>query len=168
VNVVSNDKPAGIRGRCRGDVALKEILGVLDQVRRVHEVVLGVEIKVDDVVAKVGHVGLAAGLRIAIRVRRAHVGGEEAQDVVEGDLVVVHLIEALRLGNLVLSLDRRRRTEIQMAPRVRDDLVTSRVHTLDQRRPWVVGVVDLALAEIVSSDHETGNYTIGFEGVQDG
>ena len=167
MNVMSNDKPVGIRGSGRGGVTLKEVLGVLDQIRRVHEVVLGIEIEIDNMVAEGSHVGLAAGCRIAIGIRRAHVGREEAQDVVEGYLVVVQLVQTLGSGNDVLTLGSSTRAKIQMAPGVRNNLVTSRVHTLDQTCPRVVAVVDLAFAEIVSSNHETRDHTVRFKSVQD-
>lgn len=168
MNVVSNDKPVGIGGSGGGSVALEEVLGVLDQIRGVHEIVLGIKVEINNVVAESRHVGLAAGCRIAIGIWRTHVGREEAQDVVEGNFVVVHLVEALGSGNDVLTLDRSIRTKIQMAPGVRNNLVTSCVHTLDQTCPWVVGVVNLAFAEIVSGNHETRDHAVRFESVQNG
>ena len=96
-----------------------------------------------------------------------HVGGEEAQERVDGDLVPDHLVPELRVGHL---------GGVLVGPRVAGDLVPFLVHSLligsaqhskaqnkikHSKLPylddsWVFGrrVVYVALAKIVSSDEE--------------
>lgn len=94
-----------------------------------------------------------------------HVGGEEAQERVDGDLVPDHLVLELRVGHL---------GGVFVRPRVAGDLVAFLVHSLfmgsAQRETrghsklpyldngWVRGrwIVDMALAKIVSSHEEGG------------
>jgi hypothetical protein len=145
VDIVRNDKPVGsVCGALASNVAKEEVLRVLDQVRRVHQVVLRIQVVVDDVVAEGLHVSFAAGRGVAVGERRPHVGGEEAQDVVERDLVVVHLFEALSPGQFVHGLGRGVGAEILVGPGMRRDLMASGVHALDDRRIASVDISDLS------------------------
>ena len=59
------------------------------------QVVLGIEVEVNAVVAQLLHISLAPRSRAALRVGRAHVGRVFANDVGEGTLVVGHLFDTL-------------------------------------------------------------------------
>lgn len=79
-------------GRQAHEKLVKVILGILNQVRRVVEVIRGVEVEVYDVVPQRGQVVLApAGFRTRT-VRRPHVRRDEAEDVAERHLVLDHLV----------------------------------------------------------------------------
>lgn len=80
-----------VRPRGRED-AFHDVFRVLDLGGERVEVVLGVEVKVDAVVAQGFHIGLAAGLGGTIRVGRSHVGWVFADYVGEGTLVFDHLL----------------------------------------------------------------------------
>jgi hypothetical protein len=130
-----DNKPiCSVRRVLAGDVAEEEVLGVLDEVRRIHQVVFRIQIEVDDMIAEGRHVGLAARRGVTVGERRPHVRREEAQDVVKRDFVVIHLVEALRSGELIHGLCGRIRPEILMPPRVGANLMASSVHALDDRR----------------------------------
>lgn len=147
VDVVSDGEEVVV-GRVLASEGVREVvLGVLDLVRGGVVVVISVQIEVGDVVAESLQVVLAARLGGARRVRGAHVGGEETEDVPEGHLVLDHLVLALSRGN---------GAQVLVAPGVGGDLVALRVHPLDDSVPAVGGVVDLALAVVVAGDEEGG------------
>jgi len=96
VDVMRNDKPvSSIRRILARDVAEEEVFRVLDKIGGIHQVILSIQVVVNDVIAEGSHVGLAAGSRVTVGEWWPHVGREEAQDVVERNLVVIHLIEPL-------------------------------------------------------------------------
>jgi len=105
-------------------------------------------------IAEGRHVGLAARPGVTVGERRPHVRREEAQDVVKRDFVVVHLVEALRSGELIHGLCGRIRPEILMSPRVGANLMASSVHALDNRRIASINISNLSLAVVVSSYEE--------------
>lgn len=90
---------------------------------------------------------LTSGLGRARRVRGAHVGGEEAEDVPQGHFVLDHL---------VLALGRRDGAQVLVTPGMAGNLVALGVHPLDDGIPAVRGVVDLAFAVVDASDEEGG------------
>lgn len=101
------------------DGGVPDVLAGLDLAGRVVEVAFRVEVEVGDVVAEGGEDGLAVSL--ADGIGGPHVGGEEAEDGVEGDLVPDHLVGELRVGQLAGVL---------VGPRVAADLVAFGVHSL--------------------------------------
>jgi hypothetical protein len=105
----------------------------LNPIGIVQEIILRIQVKVDDVIAQGGHIRFVAGSRIAVGEGRPHVRGEETLDIVERNLVVVHLVQALRSGEHILPLDGSISAEVLVAPSMRTDLVASSVHTLDDR-----------------------------------
>jgi len=155
------------------DGAVPDVLADLDLVGLGVQVTLGVEVEVGDMVAQVIHYLLAEGR--AAGVGRAHVGREEAEDVVDGDLVVHHLVDDLLLRQL---------GSILVRPAVAGDLVAFIVHSLeterralasrastlkhaggrgeeelahsypDDVRPGSARVVDLTLADVGTGDEE--------------
>jgi len=125
------------------DGAVPDVLADLDLVGLGVQVTLGVEVEVGDMVAQVIHYLLAEGR--AAGVGRAHVGREEAEDVVDGDLVVHHLIDDLLLRQL---------GSILVRPAVAGDLVAFIVHSPDDVRPGSARVVDLTLADVGTGDEE--------------
>ena len=94
VDIVLDAEEVATRGSAI-DSGFDNILADLDVGGECVQVVLGVEIEVDAVVAELLHVGLAAGGAAALRVGRAHIGWVFSDDVGEGALVVGHLLDAL-------------------------------------------------------------------------
>ena len=82
-----------VRARGRED-AFHDVHRVLDLGWERVEVVLGVEIEIDAVVAQGLHVGLAAGFGGTLRIGRSHVCRVFADDVGKGTLVLDHLLLA--------------------------------------------------------------------------
>lgn len=99
VNIVADFEPGGSCGRrtALGDVALEPVLGVLDLVWGILVVVVGINIKISDVVAQCGHIRLA--LAGAARVRWTHVGRDFADNVAQSHFVLVHLFLPVSLGD---------------------------------------------------------------------
>lgn len=102
-------------------------------------------------VAKVSHVLLTARLGSAAGVGRTHVGGDFANDVTQSHLVLNHLVVAILRGD---------GAQVQMSPGVRSKLVAFRVHTLDDLGEFRSDV-DLALADVVTSDEEGSFGVVG-------
>lgn len=136
----------------------EDVLARLDLGRRVIEIILGVDVEVDDVVAELGDIVQAPRVARARRVGRAEVLGEPAEDVAEGHLVVDELLRA----DLV-----RRGGEVLVGPRVRGELVAGGVHPAEDGGIARGLVVDLALAEVVARDEEGGLDAVGVEDVED-
>lgn len=90
-------------------------------------------------------------------VRRAHVGGEVAEHVPEGHLVLDHLIEALGAGDVV---------QILVAPGVTGDLVALVTHAQQDVRPGGALIVDPPLVEVDGRDEECGWHAIVVQDVQ--
>lgn len=159
VNVVTDAQPLRVGGRSTvfGDVALEVVLGVLDLVDIVLVVVVGVNIEVSDVVAEVSHVLLATRLSCAAGVRRAHVGGNLADDVAEGHLVLDHLVLAIR---------GRDSAHIQVSPGVGSDVVALGIHALDDTGK-LRGGVDFTLVDVVASDEECSLSVVCLEDIED-
>jgi hypothetical protein len=158
VNVVLNVEPLGTIGSSRaalGDVAQEPVLGVLDQVGGVLVVVVGVNVKVNDVVTERSHISLA--LTSAAGVRGAHVGGNFANNVAESHLVLPHLL---------LAVDLRNGAQVQMSPCVGRELMTLGVHALEHGSE-LGGDIDLALVDVVTSDEEGGLCVVLLHQVQD-
>jgi len=107
------------------------------------EIILGIQIKVNDVIAKGCHVGFASGS--AAGVRWPHICRKESEDVVEGNLIVTHLIQALSLSDS---------GKILMTPSMRSNLMTLRIHTLDKCRPSQTGIVNHALCIVISGNEK--------------
>jgi hypothetical protein len=158
VDVVLNVEPCGALGSSRaalGDVTQEPVLGVLDQVGGVLVVVVGVNVKVDDVVTERSHVSLA--LTSAAGVRRAHVGGDLANNVAESHLVLPHLL---------LAVDLRDGAQVQMSPCVGRELMALGVHALEHGSE-LGGDVNLALVDVVASDEEGGLCVVLLHKIQD-
>lgn len=119
VNVVLDVQVGAVARRLGQHGLVPQVDADADLARVGVQVALSVEIKVGDVVTKIGHLSLALGS--ADGVRRTHVSRVEAQDVGEGDLVVHHL---------VLALGQCQGVEILVRPRVAGDLVALGNHAL--------------------------------------
>lgn len=133
--VVLDLEPLGVGRVLALDGIVPNLLGRLDEVGRVVEVALGVQVEVGDVVAEVVEPRVRRG--VAGRVRRPHVRGEVAQDVGNGNLVVDHLVAELGLAE---------RRETLVRPRVAGYLVAFADHAADQVGPRRRRVVDGAFA----------------------
>ena len=159
VDVVTNGQPLrrGSRSTVGSDVALEVVLGVLNLVDIILVVVVGVNIEVGNVVAKIGHVLLATRLSCAAGVRRAHVGRNLADNVAKSHLVLPHLLLAVSGGD---------GAQVQVSPGVRCDLVTLSLHALDSSGV-LGGDVDLTLVDVVASDEESGLSAVGLEDIHD-
>lgn len=143
---------------------------IIEIVLRVHDFRLGVVVPVqsvqvglDSVVSQVGQTGLAGG--VAGEERWTHVGWEEAEDVVDSTLVVVHFL--VKGGEVEGG-------EVFVRPGVGCDLVAFTVHTLvgmlvrvgfenmevraylDQRRITGRALVNLLVTIVVAIDEESG------------
>ena len=125
VDVVTNGQPLrrGSRSTVGSDVALEVVLGVLNLVDIILVVVVGVNIEVGNVVAKIGHVLLATRLSCAAGVRRAHVGWLHTDNVDEG------LLKTRHLGCKVVG--REGAEVLRVGPSVGCDLVASFVGILE-------------------------------------
>ena len=159
VDIVTDGQPLrrGSRSTVGSDVALEVVLGVLDLVDIILVVIVGVNIEVGNVVAKIGQVLLATRLSCAAGVRRAHVCGDLANDVAKSHLVLPHLLLAVSGGDSA---------QVQVGPGVRCDLVTLSVHALNSSGVFG-GDVDLALVDVVASDEESGLSAVGLEDIHD-
>jgi len=159
VNVVANGQPlrGGSRSTVGSDVALEVVLGVLDLVDVVLVVVVGVNVEVSDVVTEISHVLFAARLSCAAGVRRAHVGGDLADDVAKSHLVLPHL---------VLAVNGRDSAQVQVGPGVGCDVVALRLHALDNAGE-LRGGVDLALVDVVAGDEESSLSVVCLEDIKD-
>jgi hypothetical protein len=102
-----------------GDGTGEDVLAALDVVIRGVDVALGVEIEVDDVVTEFGEDGLA--VTGADGKGRTHVGGEEAEDRVDGNFVPDDLVPELLVAQLAGVLVR---------PGMAGNLVAIGVHPL--------------------------------------
>jgi len=145
------------------DGVVPDVLAGLNRLCVVVEVASRVKVKVDDMISEGGQDVLA--VLLADRIGGAHVGWEEAEDGVEGNLVPDHLVRVLRVGQLAGVLVR---------PRVASNLMSLRMHSLglgvslqfipgrsrvsyfDNGRVDCRGVIDLALAVVVPCDEECG------------
>jgi hypothetical protein len=158
VDVVLNIEPSGASRSSRavgGNVTGEPVLGVLDQKRRILFVVVGINIEVDDMVTKVGQISLA--LTNTAGVRRAHVGGDLANNVAKSHLVLPHLLLAVDLGD---------GTQVQMGPGVGSNLMTLSIHALDNVNELGCDI-DLALADVVASNEEGSLCVVLLHQVQD-
>lgn len=145
MNVVLDIEPLGTLGSSRtalGDVAVEPVLGALDLVGRILVVIVGVNIEVDDMVPEGSHISLT--LASAAGVGWAHVSGDLANNVAESHLVLPHLL---------LAVQGRDGTQVQMSPGVGRELMTLSIHALEYiDELW--GGVNLALVDVVASDEE--------------
>lgn len=144
----------GGRGAVLGDEVLEPVFRRLNLLGLVLVVVVGVDVEVGDVVAEISHVLLAARVFGARRVRWAEVRWDLAEDIANGHFVHDDLVDAILSGNLA---------QVEMRPSVRCDLVTLRVHALDD---LVVFNVNLALVNVVASDKESSFRAVALEQVQ--
>ena len=98
VDVVTNDQERGGRGAvsCCGDVVIIPVLGRLDQIWVIMLVVIGIKVKVSDMISKSLQVVLAAATSRAFGgaagVWGTHVGGDLANNVAKRHFVLIHLI----------------------------------------------------------------------------
>ena len=83
MNIVGNAEPLVVSrgGAAGGDVSTEPVFGVLDLGRSSLVVVISIDVEVGNMVSEISHVLLAARCSRAARIRRAHVGREEAEDV---------------------------------------------------------------------------------------
>lgn len=157
VNVVADDEVVTGCRRAVLDAVVKVVFGVLNQGRRIIVVIIGIDIKVGDVVSKLGHIILAARRGSTIRIWWAHVGGEEAKNVSQRHLVAPHVLFPLLAGEVA---------KIGVGPGVTSNLVAFVVSTLNDRVPAVGSVVNLALAVVVSGDEEGGLRAVLLEDIK--
>lgn len=158
MNVVADAQPLrrGGGSTIGSDVALEVVLGVLDLVDVVLVVVVGVNVEVGDVVTEISHVLLAARFSCAARVRRAHICRNLAEDIAESHLVLPHLLFAVERGD---------GAQIQVRPGVGSDVVTLRVHALDDAGE-LRGGVDFTLVDVVARDEESSLSVVSLEDVK--
>lgn len=121
------------------------ILGLLNQHGAVMEIILGIQIKVDDVVSKIQEIILTAALCSTRRVGWAHVSRNKSKNIAKSHLVPDHLVLALERGDVA---------KIGVRPGVRGNLVSIGVLTLDDRGPGETSVINLTLAVVITSDEE--------------
>lgn len=119
VDVVLDVQVTAVARRACDHGGIPQVQTNLDLARISVEVSLGVEIEVGDVVTEVHHLLLTLGS--ANGEGRAHVSRVEAKNIHKGDLVIHHLVLALRQCHLV---------EVLVRPRVAGDLVTFVKHAL--------------------------------------
>lgn len=158
MNVVANAQPlrSGSRSTVGSNVSLEVVLGVLDLVDVVLVIVVGVNVKIGDVVTEISHVLLATRFSCTARVRGAHVCRNLAEDVTEGHLVLPHLLLAVNGGD---------GAQVQMSPGVGSDMMTLRVHALDDAGE-LRSRVDFSLVDVVASDEESRLSIVGLEDVK--
>ena len=139
------------------------VLGLLDILGIVVEVILCVQVKIGDVVAhfyQVVRTGSVTG-----GVRRAHICRNDTKNIAEGHFVVVHLIVEFRGGKTA---------KILVRPSVASNLVTRIVHPLYETSekgllPWQItyldklriactAVVDFSFPKIVAGCFESAWY----------
>ena len=136
---------------------LDDIFADLDVRRQGVQVVLGIEVEVDTVIAQLLHISLATRSRTTLRVGRTHVGRVFANDVGNGALVVSHLFDAFGRADGIEGV---------VGPGVGGDLVAFGNHALDQGWVWC-GRVDSAFSKIIACDEESGAEAVGFEDVEE-
>jgi hypothetical protein len=133
------------------------VLCVLDQLRSNIVIIISVQIEIGDDISKVSHIISATRCGRASGIGRTHVGGEFANDVADGHLVLHHLVVTLLLGDLV---------EILVRPCVTGNLVTLSDHAADNSRPGLGLVIKSAFSDIDTSDEEGSLESICCELVQ--
>lgn len=133
------------------------ILGTLDQKGRWVEVVLSVQIKKHSMVTKGLHIRPATRLLRTLRKRRAHIGRPLANNVIEGHLILHHLLNARCLVDVVQGI---------MRPRMRRDLMTFRNHAFDQARVWVCGI-DGTFPIVIARHEECCSETVLLQNIQE-
>ena len=138
-----------------GDVTLEPVLGVLDLAWVILVIVVSVDVEVDDMVTKVSHISLT--LSSAAGERRAHVRGNDAENVAESHFVLVHLVETIALGDS---------TQIQVSPSVGGDVVARVVGTNDISAKLRSGV-NFSFVDVVTGDEEGGLGIVGVKEIQD-
>ena len=121
------------------------------------EVILGVEVKVDPVVAEGFQVGLATRCGAALRIRGSHVGGIFAYDVGDCPLILHHLLHTLVVCDI-------RQTVVR--PGVRSDLVAFGDHAIDEGWVWSSGV-NCTFAEIIARHEERGLEAVQLQEIQE-
>ncbi len=98
---------------------------------------------------------------VAVRAASCHwrpkVGRDDAQDVIESNLVV---------EDLCPPLGGSRRAQVLVTPAVAPNLVALGNHSLDDGRVSRLWVVDLALSSIVSDNEECGPHVVALEQIQ--
>lgn len=134
----------------RRDARREAIFGHLNEIRGVVLVVLGVDVAVDNVVAKGAHEVETAGCFITLKIRWSHICGEPAKDVTECHLVVDHL------GPLDGTVDP---IQITMSPGVGGKLMAGIVHAMEDVWPVKRAVIDSAFASVVAC-YEKGGFDV--------
>jgi len=110
------------------------------------------------VIAKIGHILLAARLRSAVGVRRSHIGREEAKNVAQCHFVAVHVL--LPLGTCKVR-------QMGMSPSMGCNLMSLVVCSLDGRSPRKSGIINLSFSVVVASDEESCLSIVLLQYVQD-
>lgn len=131
-------------GRYSGRVP---VLGVLDQLRTVVLVVLGVNVLVHNMVTESGHLSETARSSVALEIWSTHVSRDPTKQVAESHLVVDHL----RCSDGAVYL-----IEIAMGPGVAGNVVACSVHAPHHSWPWEGRIVHVSLGPVVSSHEESG------------
>jgi hypothetical protein len=160
MDIVSDRQPlagAGIRAS-GSNITVEPVLGFLDLAGGIVLIVVGVDVEVDGVISKGSEIGLTAGLGSAARIRRAHVGGEETEDVAESHLVLDHLVGTLA------GRDGRK---IQVSPGVGGDLIAIGIHSLDGIDEAAFRKIDLTLPDVVTGDEESRHRVVRHKKIQD-
>lgn len=128
-----------------GHESVDDVDGQLDLRLHLVQVVLGVKIEIDTMVAESFHV-VQAPLRRALRIRGTHIGRILTDHVRDGTFVLHHLLDAQVGGQGV---------EIVVRPCVRRDLMAFGDHALEQRRIRS-GCIDGAFVRVVPRDEKRG------------
>jgi len=130
------------------------ILGIYDEGWAVIVVIVGVHVKVDDVIAQIGHRSRAGAS--ARGVWGAHVCRELPNDIADGRLVIVHLVSAVGFTEC---------REVWVGPSMRSNLMAFAVHAFNQIAPLLCSV-DGAFAKVVSSNEKRSLSTVCLERIQ--
>lgn len=136
-----------------GQVPGEVVHGYLDIVRI--QIVFGIQIKVNNMVAEFGHESLTGGR--AAGIRRTHVCWVDTKDVADGHLIVNDLALALGVGN---------QAEVLVTPCMRSYLMAGGIHALNHSCPRFSRVIDLALAEIISGNKKCARRVVLIEDIE--
>lgn len=122
MSIMGDDKPRLGERIALEYLVIENILGSLDQVGAVILVIVRIDIIENDVIAKFTELLSTFRIRGAAGVRWPHVAREVTKNISYGGFVLLHLLTALRGGDLA---------EILVRPSVTGNLVTTRMHALD-------------------------------------
>lgn len=140
-----------------GEVALEPVERVLKGTLRVLLVIIGIDLKVDDVVAHILKELFTTRFNGTARVRRSNVGWDLSDNVVEG---------ALDIEDLVLASVRIDLGQILMRPCVGRNLMSLCIHPLNYVNEFL-SLVNLSLGVVVAGDEEGGLSIVLLEKIED-